>query len=111
MGRIGTSELLVIFIIALVIFGPKQLPELGRMLGKAIGSLKHYADSNTWAEEAEKEESRKAAEKTVQVSEAVPAAAGEPAPVQSAEIRNAVTETVAIPKAEAESKTEIGDAC
>jgi TatA/E family protein of Tat protein translocase len=30
----------VIFVVALVLFGPKKLPELGRMLGKAIGQLR-----------------------------------------------------------------------
>ena len=36
MGNLGFSELLVIGIVALVIVGPKRLPELGRALGEAI---------------------------------------------------------------------------
>ena len=35
-GSIGTPELLVIFVIALVVFGPRRLPELGRSLGRTI---------------------------------------------------------------------------
>jgi len=39
-GSIGTPELIVIFVIALVVFGPRRLPELGRSLGKAIAEFK-----------------------------------------------------------------------
>ena len=40
LGSIGTPELLVIFVIALVVFGPRRLPELGRQLGRTIGEFK-----------------------------------------------------------------------
>ncbi|MGE4277001.1 MAG: twin-arginine translocase TatA/TatE family subunit [Lawsonibacter sp.] len=43
--RIGTTELILILAVALVIFGPSKLPELGRLAGKAIGSFKHYVNS------------------------------------------------------------------
>jgi sec-independent protein translocase protein TatA len=36
MGPVGVQEMIVIFIVALVLFGPKKLPELGKTLGKAI---------------------------------------------------------------------------
>lgn len=35
-GRIGSSELLLVFGIVLVIFGPRKLPEIGRSLGKGL---------------------------------------------------------------------------
>lgn len=40
MGRIGFGELLVILIIALLVFGPSKLPEIGKSLGEAIGQFK-----------------------------------------------------------------------
>lgn len=40
MGKIGTTELLIVFAIVLIIFGPKALPKLGRSLGKTLGSFR-----------------------------------------------------------------------
>ena len=39
MGNIGLSELLVILIVALVVIGPKRLPEVARGLGEAVRSF------------------------------------------------------------------------
>jgi TatA/E family protein of Tat protein translocase len=40
MGSLGFSEMLMIFVIALLVFGPKKLPELGKSLGKGIREFK-----------------------------------------------------------------------
>lgn len=40
MGNLGLPELIIIGIIALLIFGPKKLPDLGAGLGKAIRDFK-----------------------------------------------------------------------
>jgi len=37
---IGLQELIVIFLVALLVFGPKRLPELAKSLGKGLGDLK-----------------------------------------------------------------------
>jgi sec-independent protein translocase protein TatA len=39
-GSIGMPELIIIFVIALIIFGPRKLPELGRSLGKSLAEFK-----------------------------------------------------------------------
>ena len=36
MGSIGVPELIVIFVVALLVFGPRKLPEIGKSLGKAL---------------------------------------------------------------------------
>jgi Tat protein translocase TatB subunit len=43
-GSIGPAELILIFIIALLVFGPKKLPEIGRQVGKALRELKKTSD-------------------------------------------------------------------
>ncbi len=43
-GSIGMMELIVIFVIALVIFGPRKLPELGRSLGKSLSEFKRASN-------------------------------------------------------------------
>ena len=36
MGPLGVQEMIFIFFLALILFGPKKMPELGRSLGKAL---------------------------------------------------------------------------
>ena len=51
---IGTSELLVVLFVALIVFGPRKLPEMGRSLGKALHQFREASDSlkRTWETEA-----------------------------------------------------------
>lgn len=51
---IGTSELLVVLVVALIVFGPRKLPELGRSLGVAMRQFRDASDSfkRTWETEA-----------------------------------------------------------
>lgn len=43
-GKLGSTELILILGIALVIFGPSKLPEIGKSFGKAIGEFKGHAN-------------------------------------------------------------------
>jgi len=59
-GSLGMGELLVIFVIALIIFGPRKLPELGRSLGKSLAEFKRASNElrSTLEEEIRIEEQR-----------------------------------------------------
>ncbi len=57
MWNLGFSEVLVIFVIALIVFGPRKLPDLGRSLGKGLAEFKRASNElrRTWEEEVQTE--------------------------------------------------------
>ena len=63
-GSIGMPELIIIFVIALIIFGPRKLPELGRSLGKSLAEFKRATNElkSTLEEEIRFEEHQQRAE-------------------------------------------------
>jgi TatA/E family protein of Tat protein translocase len=66
-GSLGIPELLLIFVVALIVFGPKRLPEIGKTLGKAMGAFKQATDDfkNTIEREVQVEELKQLASTTI----------------------------------------------
>lgn len=60
MGPIGFPELAIILVVALIVFGPRKLPELGRSLGKSLSEFKRASNElkHTLDEEIRLEERR-----------------------------------------------------
>ena len=54
---IGTTELLLILVVALILFGPRKLPELARQIGRGMNEFKRASDDfkRTWEREVEVE--------------------------------------------------------
>ncbi len=44
MGSIGVPELIIIFVVALIVFGPRKLPELGKSLGKGLAEFRRASN-------------------------------------------------------------------
>jgi sec-independent protein translocase protein TatA len=85
-GSIGMPELIIIFVIALIIFGPRKLPELGRSLGKSLAEFKRASNElkSTLEEEIRLDEQRTALEESKAKAAAQAAAAAAAAPTAAA---------------------------
>ena len=87
-GPIGMPELIIIFVIALIIFGPRKLPELGRSLGKSLAEFKRASNElkSTLEEEIRVEEEQRSSIDTIKAASAprVPRA-DDPTAVRSAD--------------------------
>ena len=74
-GSIGMPELVIILVIALIIFGPRKLPELGKSLGKSINEFKKASTElqNTLEQEIKLEEQKDERAKTAATPAPTPA--------------------------------------
>ena len=60
MGSLGMPEILMILVIALIIFGPRKLPELGKTLGQSLAQFRKASEDfkRQWEDEVEIEKRR-----------------------------------------------------
>ena len=67
-GSLGVPELLLIFAVILIVFGPRRIPEIGRMLGKAMGEFRKATDDlkSTIEREVRLEELKKVGSTTME---------------------------------------------
>ena len=80
-GSLGMPELVIIFVIALIVFGPRKLPELGKSLGKSLAEFKRASNElrNSLEEEIRVEEERERTPKVTPAATTTTAAAATPA--------------------------------
>ncbi len=73
MFGLGVPEILLILVVALIVFGPKRLPEIGRTLGKTLGEFRKATDDlkNTIEREVQLEELKQIAPTMVKPAESV----------------------------------------
>lgn len=80
LGNIGFTEILLIAVVLLLLFGPNKLPELGRALGRTLREFKQGARELMDDEPAQKEVSASKPEpKVIEVEKVTPEEAAKPA--------------------------------
>lgn len=82
MGNLGMPELIFILVLALLLFGPNKLPEIGKQVGRALGEFKRASNDlkrsiETEMEKATREEPKTASSPAETVARPDPAAAPE----------------------------------
>jgi TatA/E family protein of Tat protein translocase len=62
MGSLGMQEIVIIFVLALIVFGPRKLPEIGKTLGKGLAEFKKASNElkQTWEDEVRLDKEKEA---------------------------------------------------
>lgn len=86
LGSLGVPELMLILAVALIVFGPRKLPEIGRTLGKALGEFRKATDDlkSTLEREVRMEELRTIAPSIMTPVESISRSEPQAAPVTEA---------------------------
>ncbi len=97
---VGTTELLVILVAALILFGPRRLPELSRSLGKSLSEFKRASDDfkQTW----EREVALERVEKQEHIGRAMVGDPNDVVAVQPATGERTIAPPIAAPPADGE---------
>jgi sec-independent protein translocase protein TatA len=85
MFGIGMPELILLFVLALLVFGPKKLPEIGKQIGRALGELRRASEElkEGWAAEVAAVDEPPAQPAAGAPAPAEPPPAAPPAPPES----------------------------
>jgi sec-independent protein translocase protein TatA len=90
MGNLGMQEILIIFVLALIVFGPRKLPELGKSLGKGLAEFKRASNElkQTWEDEVRLDKEKEAMsqilkDSTIQPSEILKDTDASPGPKET----------------------------
>jgi TatA/E family protein of Tat protein translocase len=75
MGSLGMQEIIIIFVIALIVFGPRKLPEIGKTLGKGLAEFKKASNElkQTWEDEVQLDKAKQSIDEIVSDSTIKPA--------------------------------------
>ena len=108
-GSLGVPELLLIFVVVLLVFGPRKIPEIGRMLGKAMGEFRKATDDlkNTIDREVRLEELKKITPPTLEsfMTPDESVSRSEPVSPAATETTHPAPDTAAVPAAAADEAT------
>ena len=68
MGSLGMQEIIIIFIIALIVFGPRKLPDIGKTLGKGLAEFKKASNDlkKTWEDEVRLDKEKEAVSEIIE---------------------------------------------
>src|SRR5215212_140440 len=91
-GSLGVPELLLIFAVVLIVFGPRRIPEIGRTLGKFMGEFRKATDDlkNTIEREVRLEELKKITPPSLESLMTPPESVSRTEPVVEPDIETAV---------------------
>ena len=82
MPNIGPTELIIVLVIVLLIFGPKRLPGLGRQLGGGMREFKDSISGKSGRDDEDDDDERDEAENRRKTEAALGRPEGEPAPLE-----------------------------
>jgi sec-independent protein translocase protein TatA len=89
--NIGPTELIIVLVIVLLIFGPKRLPGLGKQLGTGMREFKDSISGKGGKDDDDEEEAERPAKQRREVEAALGRPEGEPAPLEGEVVRERST--------------------